>query len=593
MSNLSEKFDEKGKVDADSNLVLREIASAENFMYKKNSKNAFYLSAQIVFRELNTNSFKKEDANIDLIFNKAIGRIFDSDDNIVNTNMKSQSEKIIFEVNEADLNKISKKLNHYNEFDLKSDDIQHFVDSVLKPNYLYDKLHFTPVHLLKSNREINDIDYFILPSYEVLRYFFLKGSKLNKFLFNRFLFTKKGFSSESNELFIKKEVNENGEQGNYLLTRQGFKDVEYHVICRLAYTVNAFKCIEEIRKSLLISSQIALEYEYKILKTILPHDGPFEIECSGKRFMFKGKRYFIINEIHRDKDYSPIKDIKLIFFTDTRRNSKENNGTKKDGTGNVRVIKRSKQTPNTKITSEELGNEDVQANIEINDINESNYEDSGFNLIKLEKIDSGNRYNKTVTNEIPKEVLSLLSEIDKNSKAGRATTIIVTDNNLEDEEAKKKREIFYSALISLKSDNCEVVFFKIDTSDVPSFSNSSTLVEPDNKDLLYKTIISQIKVKKDNDFFYLYIVRSDNREDEVSRYAIFNLNLFQKFDLGKLKELYSDIFSKKGLKFKVRDLKSNLYNLQKSIEFHNQSKKNAKDLFEKIENEIESKIKKS
>lgn len=593
MSNLTEKFDESEKLEIDSNLLLREMASAEDFVYKKNGKNAFYISAQIIFRNLNTNSFKKEFFNIDLIFNKAIGRIFDLDDNIVNTNAKSKTQKIIFKVDETDLNKISKKLNHYNEFDLKSDDIPHFVDSVIKPNYLYDKFYYTPVHLLKSNREINDIDYFILPSYEVLRYFFLKGSKLNKFLFNRFLFTKKGFSNESNELFIKKEINENGEKGNYLLTRQGFKDVEYHVICRMAYTINAFKCIEEIRKSLLISSQKAIEPEFKILKTILPHDGPFEIECSGKRFMFKGKNYFIINEIHRDKDYSPIKDIKLIFFADRRRNSKENNGSKNDDTGNVRVIKRSKQTPNTKITSEELGNEDVQANIEINDNNESNYEDSGFNLIKLDKVDSGNKYNKTVTNEIPKEVLSLLGEIDKNSKAGRATTIIVTDNNLEDEEAKKKREIFYSALISLRSNNRNVVFFKIKTPDVSLFSDYSTLVEPDKKDLLYKTIISQIKVKKDNDFFYLYIVRSDNREDEVSRYAIFNLNSFQKFDLGKLKELYSDIFLKKGLKFKVKDLKNNNYNLQSSIEFHNQSKKNAKDLFEKIEIEIENKIKKS
>jgi len=585
------KNDEKGKVEVDTNLVLREIASAENFIYKKNSKGAFYLSAQIVFRELSTNSFRKEDYNIDLIFNKAIGRTLDSEDNLVYSNKGSQIEKIIFQVDKLDLNKISKQLNHYSEFDLKSDEIPHFVDSVLKPNNFYDKLHYIPVHLLKSNREIKDIDYFILPSYEVLRYFFLKGSKLNKFLFNRFLFTNKGFSGENNELFIKKEVDENGEKGNYLLTRQGFKDVEYHVICRMAYTVNAFKCIEEIRKSLLISSQKSLDYEYKILKTILPHDESFEIECSGKRFTFKGKNYFFINEIYRDKDYSPIKDIKLIFFTDRRKNSKENNGTKNDAAVNARVIKRSKQTSSTKITSEELGNEDIQANIEINDINESNYEDSGFNLIKLEKLDSGNRYNKTVTNEIPKEVLSLLSEIDKNSKAGRATTIIVTENNLEDVEAKKKREIFYSALTSLKSDNREVVFFKIDTLDVPWFSNSSTLVESNNKNLFYKTIISQIKVKEDNDFLYLYIVRSDNREDEVSRYAIFNLNSFKKFDLKKLKELYLDIFSKKGLKFKGRDLKNNNYNLQSSIEFHNQSNKNAKDLFEKIKNEIENKIK--
>ena len=42
----------------------------------------------------------------------------------------------------------------------------------------------------------------------------------------------------------------------------------------------------------------------------------------------------------------------------------------------------------------------------------------------------------------------------------------------------------------------------------------------------------------------------------------------------------------------MKDLKNNQYNLQNSIEFHNQSKKNAKDLFKKIENEIENKIKK-
>ena len=56
--------------------------------------------------------------------------------------------------------------------------------------------------------------------------------------------------------------------------------------------------------------------------------------------------------------------------------------------------------------------------------------------------------------------------------------------------------------------------------------------------------------------------------------------------------MYNEMFSKEGLRFKVEDLNSNNYNLRNSLGFHNQSDYNQKMLKDKMEREIERKLKK-
>ena len=62
--------------------------------------------------------------------------------------------------------------------------------------------------------------------------FFLKGSRLNKFLFKKFLLSRKDFANNNNELYVKLESNENGIKRCFLMTKQGLSDPEYKVICR-------------------------------------------------------------------------------------------------------------------------------------------------------------------------------------------------------------------------------------------------------------------------------------------------------------------------------------------------------------------------
>lgn len=568
---------------------LWEISFVENFKYGRNVKQVLYLSGQIVLRNLLTNSFRKEFLNINLIYDRVIGSIWDKDGKIVQSNSKRDIEKIAFRIDKLDLDKVSKSLYHYKEFDLTKEEIPNFKKDFLLPNRLFDELHYAPVHLLKSDRKVNDIDFFILPSYEVLRYFFLKSSELNKSLFKKFLLSGKALNNNNNELYIKAESNENGVKRYFLKTKQGLDDSEYCVIYRMAYIENAYKCVEEVRKSLLKSGQRGIEYEYKTLKTILPQDESFEVYCSGKRFQFKGKKYFIINEIHQTREHIPIKDVELIYFSNRSRNPKksgESNVSNGNG-GKKRAVKKTTPTSDAKFTSEELGNDSLPAEIEINNASISFFEDcEKINFIEPDKISSGDSYNGTTTHNIPADILSLLDGIDKNSKNGRANTNSKTTS--ESGIIKERREVFYKAMNTLKSENKVVTFFQVHSDKQPSFSESNTLVESHIDEPLYSTVICQVKIRKNSEFLYIYVVKSDYLDNEISRYAIFNNWLFKSYDLRKLKQMYDEEFSKKGIKF---ELKNNNYNLKNSLEYHNQSDYDDKKLAEKIKKEIDCKIK--
>ena len=355
----------------------------------------------------------------------------------------------------------------------------------------------------------------------------------------------------------------------------------------MAYVKNAYECVEKVRDSLLRSSQIEEDYDFKTLRTMLPQDEPFDAYCSGKRFQFKGKNYFLIDEIHQTREHIPVKDVELIYFSDRRKNTDEGKeGKKPRGNGDKkRTAKKTKPTPDAKLTSGELGNGNIAAEIGINNPSSSFYGDcDDFNLIKHGKIDSGNSYGGTKTLNIPADILSLAEGIDKNSKNGRANTN--SSDNSESDEIKERREVFYKAINALRLDNMIVSFFQSKSGEV-KFSESATLVEPDAIKPEYKTIICEIQIRNNGEFFYLYIVKSDYLEDEVSRYAMFNNNLFRSHHLWKLKKIYEDNFSKTGIKI---EKKEDSHYLRYSIQYHNQSNLDYLQLKDKIKREINKKI---
>lgn len=564
-----------------------EISSVGNFIYKKNAKNDFYINSQIIYKNISTQETKKENRNLDVLFNKVVGNVYNSNDKILLSNCEKNSEKLIFEVSQSNLNKSSKMLRHYEEFNLKEDEIPSFETEFLIENKLSEKLHYTSVHLLKSNNDNNEIDFYILTSYEVLRYFFLKGSKLNKFFFQKFLFSNKNFNDTENELFIKREILQDDIKRHFLITKQGFSTDEYSAIYRMAFIKNGFNCIEKIRKSLLINSTIKDPFAYRTLYTYLPQDYPFKILCSGKRFNFKNKKYFLVDEIHDTQEHFPIKDVELHFFADRRKNQKNNENSNVIGTR--RLLNSSKPMQNTTLTSKESGNSDNPANIEVNHFNNLFFEDKeDVNLTIVDKLNGDDSYNGTVLNDTPQAILSLLSEIDKNSNNGRATTTSVQIT--ESEITIKRREIFYNAIKAIRSKKIIVDFFYLDSEKVLTLTNDCVLVENNIKDN-YKTILCQVKILEQNDPKYIYVVRCDGNEHDTSRYAYLNKNLFEKHDFEKVKQLYEKYFKKEGLRFKTENLKSNEFNLKNSLVFHNQSDYTFENLSKKIKLELERKIK--
>lgn len=564
---------------------LWELSFVEDFKYQRNIKKIWYIAARLVYQNIITFSIRKEPIDVNLIFDRVIGGIYNREGKVVQFNSQRDTEKIDFRIDKSDLGKVSKSLIGYREFGLNWEERNDFKKNFLVPNHLFEELHYAPVHLLKSDK--NGIDYFILPSYEVLRYFFLKGSRLNKFLFMKFLLSRKDFVDNNNELYVKMESEENGIKRHFLMTRLGFSDSEYRVICRMAYVKNAYECVEKVRDSLLRSNQRKDPFEFKTLRTIIPQDESLDVYCSGKRFHYNGKNYFLIDEIHQTREHIPIKDVELIYFSDTRRNPKDGEGGKnpnKNG-GKKGSAKKTKPTENPKFTSDELGNDNIPAEVDIFNPKGLFYNDcDDFNLIKHGKIDSGNSYEGKKTLNVPADILSLAEGIDKNSKIGRANTH--SSSNSESDEIKERREVFYKAINALRLDNMIVSFFQIKSGEV-KFTDSATLVEPDAIKPEYKTIICEIQIRNNGEFFYLYVVKSDYLEDEVSRYAMFNNWGFKSYDLNKLRKMHLEIFSKKGIK---TELNNNNYNLRDSIQYHNQSNLVAENLKDKIKREINKKV---
>lgn len=591
---ILEQLSVENKIDDYGNEVSQElwkILFVKDFKYQKNNNKVWYISARIVYQNIITNEVRREFIDVNLIYDKVIGRIYDKVGKVVKFNSERDVEKIEFRINKSDLGKVSKMLCSYDALGLPGLEkkyIDDFKNNFLLPNHLFEELHYAPVHLLKSDKE--DIDYFILPSYEVLRHFFLRGSRLNKFLFKKFLLSTKDYTNNNNDLFVKLESNVGGVKRYFLMTKQGLSDPEYKVICRMAYVKNAYECVEKVRDSLLRSSQRNIDYEFKTLRTIIPQDEPLDVYCSGKRFHYNDKNYFLIDEIHQTKEHIPIKDVELIYFSDRRRNPKESeDGIKpNDNGGKKRTFKKTKPTSDVKFTSEELGNDATPAEIQINNHSSSFFGDSDdFNLIKHGKIESGNSYGGTTTVNIPTDVLSLLEEIDKNSKNGRVNTNSSDDS--ENDFIKERREVFYKAITALRFDNMIVSFFQIESGKI-EFTDSPTLVEPKKENLQYRTVISQIQLKYNGELVYVYIIKSDYLDDEVSRYAIFNNWKFKNYDLNKLRKLYQEMFFEKGINPKFYN---NDYNVKNSIQYHNQSNYNYLKLAEKIKREIKKKIRNS
>ena len=157
---------------------LWELSFIKDFKYERINKVWQNIVARLFFKNIVTHESKAESIDVNLIFDRVIGRIYDGEGKIIQLNSERNTEKIDFRVNKSDLGKVSKKLCAYKEFGLVSlekgeiekGEIDKFKKNFLIPNHLFDELHYAPVHFLKS--DTNGIDYFILPSYEVLRYFF-------------------------------------------------------------------------------------------------------------------------------------------------------------------------------------------------------------------------------------------------------------------------------------------------------------------------------------------------------------------------------------------------------------------------------------
>ncbi|HKX86898.1 MAG TPA: hypothetical protein VJL37_09500, partial [Flavobacterium sp.] len=148
---------------------LWELSFVEDFKYQRNTKQIWYITARLVYQNIRTFSIRKEPIDVNLIFDRVIGGIYNKEGKVVQFNSQRDTEKIGFRIDKSDLGKVSKSLIGYREFGLNWEERNDFKNNFLVPNHLFEELHYAPVHLLKSDEKNSNIDYFILPSYELLR----------------------------------------------------------------------------------------------------------------------------------------------------------------------------------------------------------------------------------------------------------------------------------------------------------------------------------------------------------------------------------------------------------------------------------------
>lgn len=412
---------------------------------------------------------------------------------------------------------------------------------LMRKLHLPPKFGYTNVHCITNPDSSSSIQHFIIPSYEVLRYFFLHGNTLS----NQFLsyFTGRAGKDKLVCQGIPELVTHptgkplvmpyKGERVAFLEMREGLSKTEILCLARIAFITQAADCLEEIRGSILLNSVQPDKlpdkwYAFKSLRTILPQNQPFTIAACGREFSWQGKSYLLVDQLYDTKEEMPFDKISYSPIVDHRSKAVPLN-----------PVSQKQQSPRTKtksaaspqLTANELGN-DNQPTTLTDSVDTVSVFGTKPEIVKLPKKDQKNQYHTVGISQEVSELLSLLERGIKEAGPGRAQV-----NSGVPDTHTQVRNLFL-ALKSLPNYRCTY----LDLDHEPPLFRDSYYLNRTRPGLPYAIVLGCLKPYKSSTQVNVYFIWAS-----TIRYAFFYAPTLQPIDLSVLTQLYNDIFGKEGI----------------------------------------------
>lgn len=403
------------------------------------------------------------------------------------------------------------------------------------------KFGFTAVHCLPNPDSNGSIQQFILPSYEVLRYFFLQGNRLPHQLLS--YFTGKADKGEricqgipelvahpTGEPLV---VPHKGERVAFLEVREGLGKAEVSCLARIAFIPQATDCLDAVRDGLLLNSTRPDKlpndwHAFKSLRTILPQNRPFTIACCGRRFSWQGRSYLLVDQLYDTKEEMPFDKISYTPLVDHRSKAVP-----------LKPAAQKQQYPRTKtnpaasvqFTADAFGN-DNQPAILTDSVDTVSVFGVKPEVVKLPKKDQTGHYHTVGVSQEESALLSLLEQGLKEAGPGR----VQVDGGVPDTHSQVRN--LFKALKSLPNYRCTY----LDLDHEPPLFHDDYYLNRTRPGLPYAVVLGCLKPFRDPTQANVYVVWAS-----TIRYAFFYAPALQPMELSVLAHLHTSLFGKEGI----------------------------------------------
>ena len=462
-------------------------------------------------------------------------------------------------------------------------DSDYFLRDVIKPLRMPEKFAYTHAHCVPNTdlSQPDSIDYFLVPSYEVLRYFFLHGSMLDEYLLSYFTGQGERNTQSLRELYIhptgKPQIVEDGSRKLApLFIREGLNEDEVNCIGRIGFIPQAYACLEMVKDSLLVNSLEAGGFAYGKLETVFPQNKPFEMAVCGQRFRWQNKNYLLVDQIYETKEVMPFDQIVYMPLADHRSQAFI--------PGQAKEVQHPRATPKTSPRSPSLrtetkaGNTNQPAHLTNFLLTKSFFGKSLEPPLKLEKEGQTTRYQTHKIAHIAQQLISILGEAQAQPDAGRGKGHRKDITHYTASE--RQPTALFKALGQLEKYKCS--YFNLDQ-ESPSFNYRFHLNHQLGLNRPYDIVLCHLEPRNSTSKASIYLVWAN-----AIRYAIFYAPALRQFSWASLTDLCNNYFGKAGVYAFGKDGAFGALGKQmKGYDRRNQLNKDAAELTGKIGDELD------
>lgn len=459
-----------------------------------------------------------------------------------------------------------------------------FLRNVAEPLRMPDKFAYSQAHCIPNTdfSQPDAIDYFLIPSYEVLRYFFLHGNMLDEYLLSYFTGQGERKTQSLHELYVhpsgKPQIELDGMRRLApLFIREGLSEAEVNCIGRIAFIRQAYDCLEIAKDSMMVAGLKTGDFAYSKLRTVFPQDKPFKMAVCGQRFRWQNKNYLLVDQIYETEEIMPFDQVVYMPLVDHRSQAHIPEQDKK--------VQRPRAAPRTipgspsTRTENKAGNTDQPVHLTNFLLTKSFFEKSIEPPLKLEKEGQTVRYQSRAIADIAQYLISVSGQAQAQADAGRGKG---HRKDVAHHRANERQPTaLFKAIGQLRGYKCS--YFNLDQ-EIPSFNYRFYLNNQRGLDKPYDIVLCRLEPRNSMSKASIYLLWAN-----AIRYAIFYAPALRQLSWANITDLCTNYFGKAGVYAFGKDGKFGVLAEQmRGYDRHNQLDKSADELTDKIGDELDN-----